>query len=223
MKNKIEVNLNKINQPYRRFIKQTIKLAKKNNVRLSLLNERQVEYDDNGGKCNGFFCGDEDSEGPQLAVATKQPFKKWFSVFIHEAAHMDQWLEKDPLWDGPDYGGEDGGSLIELWLSGHIQLNESQLKQYMADMRDVEVDCEKRTVQKILKEKLPMSTDYYTQRANSYLWFYTYMIETRKWYTIGKEPYNTPEIVEEMSTEFARDYNRIPQTIKAIFNAYMKY
>ncbi len=33
-------------------------------------------------------------------------------------------------------------------------------------------------------------TDTYAQRANSYITFYKYILQSRKWYKPGKEPYN---------------------------------
>jgi hypothetical protein len=41
------------------------------------------------------------------------------------------------------------------------------------------------------------------------------MKENRKWYEIGREPYNLPEIFKEMPKTFDNDYSELSIEIKA--------
>ena len=216
IKNKIEIKLSKLDKVSRNFIKKTIKQANRLGVRVSLLNERKVRYTEEGedaGYSNGYFC-DEDME---LAVACKQSFKQWFKVFVHESSHMDQWHEGDPDWDTVNFCGIDSGSILDLWLNHHVELDEKQLTKILKPSVYVELDCERRTIKKIIKNKLPLDPAEYAKRANAYVWFYLVMPHTRKWYKIGKEPYNNKRIVKYMPAHLNMNYEEVPYEIVELY------
>jgi hypothetical protein len=84
----------------------------------------------------------------------------------------------------------------------------------------VEVDCEKRTVEKIKKYGLDsiINIDEYIQKSNAYVLFYLWMRKNRKWYTIGKEPYNIPDVVSVMPKTFDIDYTELSPDILDAFD-----
>ena len=212
-RNKIEIDFSEVEESYSKFIKETIKQANKLGVSVKLLKVRKVQYTDHGvdevGFSNGYFCDEE----LELVVAADQPFDKWFRVFIHESSHMDQWHEGDPYWDTVDFCGIDSGSIMELWLNHHVELNREQQQKMIMPSVYVELDCERRALKKILKYKLPLSPTEYAKRANAYVWFYLVMPYTRKWYEIGEEPYNNQVILDYMPGHLNMNYEEVPQEI----------
>lgn len=61
----------------------------------------------------------------------------------------------------------------------------------------------------------------YIQKSNAYILFYRWMHKTRKWYEIGKEPYNIKEIVSQMPTTFNVDYTKLTPKLERVFKKYL--
>lgn len=221
MTTKIEIDLDKLEPHYKDFINFTIATCEQADVSVLLSKERDLPYNETGvGRCNGYFCDDSLT----MATACGQDFDKWFSVFIHESSHFDQWYEDDPVWAVGKIDGWEAADIMELWLQGTVELNSKQKLNIANRALAVELDCERRTIEKIQEWDLPMDTEYYAQRANAYVWFYHYLMLTRKWYTIGKEPYNIPELVAAMPKDMEKgNYSKLPVKIENAFIEHMRY
>ena len=131
---------------------------------------------------------------------------------------MDQWVEKVPEWT--ENGGMDN---IEKWLNGDDTVNMNNIDNEIRTSIIVEVDCEKRTVEKIKKYGLDsiINIDEYIQKSNAYVLFYLWMRKNRKWYTIGKEPYNIPDVVNVMPKTFDIDYTILDSNIEKTYDTYL--
>jgi translation elongation factor EF-1beta len=131
---------------------------------------------------------------------------------------MDQWVEKVPEWT--ENVGMDN---IEKWLNGDDSVNMNNIDNEIRTSIIVEVDCEKRTVEKIKKYGLDsiINIDEYIQKSNAYVLFYLWMRKNRKWYTIGKEPYNIPDVVDIMPKTFDIDYTILDSNIEKTYDAYL--
>jgi hypothetical protein len=131
---------------------------------------------------------------------------------------MDQWVEKVPEWT--ENVGMDN---IEKWLNGDDSVNMNNIDNEIRTSIIVEVDCEKRTVEKIKKYELDsiINIDEYIQKSNAYVLFYLWMRKNRKWYTIGKEPYNIPDVVDIMPKTFDIDYTILDSNIEKTYDAYL--
>ena len=156
-----------------------------------LVPDKYVEAD--GIKCSGYF------DEVDLKVAAQK--EDWLDVLVHESCHLDQWLEKHPLWDKADAG----ITTIEKWCSG-TNYSEAKLIQSFKDTIELEWDCEKRTEKKIKKYKLNIDMVRYRKQVNSYLFSYWITKRDRKWYPF---PYNNPKIVRRMPDEILplKDYH----------------
>jgi hypothetical protein len=137
--------------------------------------------------CGGFF----DSSIKTLAVATgKRTQAQWLALLIHEYNHMMQWQEKSPFWH-PD------SDPFHDWLSGkHNKWTKKQLDYYHGKVRDVEWDCERRSIKMIQEWGLPLDVAKYMQEANTYIGSYAVMRVKRKW--MVKSSYRNPNIVKLM-------------------------
>ena len=202
--------------PIEKIIKRTKRLATKHGVKVVLSGDRYVQS--GGIKSNGYF----DDEELVLAVACGDQMKhQWQATFLHESSHMDQWIEQIPEWQ-TKINDIDATKLLDLWMNGNIELNKKQLNAYVRAARDIELDCERRTVKKIIKNRIRLiDVPTYIQKANAYVYFYNYLKKSRKWYTIGKEPYNIEEIWAKMPINFDNDYEKLPKKFERLFDKHL--
>ena len=151
-------------------------------------------------KSNGFF----DNECRMFAVAIGKPLDKWLKVFVHESCHFDQWKEQCDTWCAYDKLEKKEEDLLWDWIEKKVEIDvkngftKKQLQHVAFLTRELERDCEIRTVQKILDYNLPINVEDYAQGAWAYITFYDYMLETRQWYVIGHEPYNNDSLKDLM-------------------------
>jgi hypothetical protein len=159
-----------------------------------------------GARCSG-FC---DVYG--LTVAIKKPTEEWLLVLIHEAAHLDQVIEKSPLWFN-DYAETDD---IDTWVQSKRRRTKRIDKCFNAATA-LELDCEKRSVAKIKKYKLPVSVGEYIQKSNAYLFSYMVTKQHRRWFEF---PYKIPEIWKKMPKRFLKleDYLNPRHPLLALYN-----
>ena len=152
--------------------------------------------------CSGYF--DEET----LAVATKkEKMEDWLDVLVHESCHLDQLLEGPPTWI-PD---KDSLFIVEDWIHGK-KLSKKTLEKGFKNALKLELDCEKRTVKKMQKYKIPFNKNQYVQKANAYLFSYTYAFVRKVWYP---KPYEDPKIYKNMPTKFL--------TVEQYFDINSKY
>lgn len=182
------------------FLEHVKQECNKNNVAYLFLVEDKISYPGSGDmKVAGYF---DDKEGPILACAIGKPTSEWYEVLIHESCHMDQWLEKDVLWTNQKINGIDCDTGVDDWLGG-VEFHVDEYTHYIRTMQKLEIDCEKRSVKKILNLSLDVDVKKYIKKANSYLFFYEVMLHTRKWCDIA--PYKIPEIVDVMPDFFLEE------------------
>lgn len=154
-----------------RFIKELKIKCKKYNVKLILYNQKYIEED--GEKFGGWF----DPIGMELHCAFPDKIQsKYVEVLIHESCHMDQWIENTKYWSIE----RENNSLDEFWkiLKG---IKVKNLKFHLRNVQMMEAECEEMAIEKIKFYDLGIDINKYTQKANSYLLFYTLLIETKKW------------------------------------------
>lgn len=201
------------------FISYLEKYCKEKNVKLKLVNAQGIPYGDSNSLVNGYFDGDGIfGEGTVLACSMGKDVQYWFPVLMHESSHMDQYIEKDPKW-AKNLGLE----LTDKWISGDDTIDLNIVSEEIRTGMDIEIDCEKRTIEKIKKFRLEdiLDIEEYIQKANAYILFYLWMKKYRRWYTIGKEPYVIPEIINNMPKTFNIDYTYLPDNLESLFNKYL--
>lgn len=184
------------------FIKEQ---AVSHGITYTLVNNDHVDYC--GIKCNGFFCCQQMS----LAVATGKSIAQWLPTLVHEYSHMTQWIDGNIAFK--NYYAESPEPLTQLkaWWDLEITLALNELSRLVSLVQAVELDCEKRAVDLIRSHKLPLNTLDYIKQANAYIYFYKIVEYRRRWYEIGSEPYNVPDIWQAMPTNFDNDYNEPPK------------
>jgi hypothetical protein len=182
---------------FSKFLSDTILTCIKHKIGFDLVPEDHVLAD--GIKCSGYF------DEVYLKVAIKK--KDWQIILIHESCHLDQFTKKSLFWKE----GEDGITLIDDWLKGK-DFSSKKVEKSFKDTIILELDCEKRSLQKIKKYKLNIDSKEYIQKANAYLLSYWATYRDKKWYPF---PYNKPEIYKQLPDKFL--------SLKEYYNKDSKY
>lgn len=187
--------------------------AESNGVKITLSDDKTVPYIVGEFPCSGYFV---DYGNPVLVVAIGKPLKDWIMVLAHESSHMDQCLEKSKYWTDSFIDGREAVEYIDEWCSGK-DFSDAQIEDFTRRSREVEWDCERRTIEKAKEYKLPINIKEETQKANSYIWFYTLVKEIRKWNKPGQAPYQIKEVWSQVPDTFDMDYSTVPKEIKDLY------
>ena len=84
----------------------------------------------------------------------------------------------------------------------------------MNTTRNLEHDCERRTLAMIKDYDLPIDGEKYARMAASYVMFYEYVKKHRKWYKIGKEPYRNEKLLKVMPANLPKRLTMTPKIEK---------
>ncbi len=188
-------------------VEDVYKEAKANKIKIHLKNTKTVKLPGETNKCKGYFITEPT---PLLVVAVGDIFEKWIETFLHEASHMEQFIE-DPL----NFEGDD----IWNWLEGKEELSKELIDKYILSYINLELDCEKRVIQKISKYNLPINIEEYIQKANTYLYFYEVIVRKRKWIT---GVYQNPKIWKLAPKTFKKDYSKVPKKLREVLEELIK-
>lgn len=182
------------------FLFDTIEKAKENKIKI-IFDPNKLEFTP-GSECSGLF----DSENLELTVSINRPKEVWLPVFVHESCHMDQFIENCDIWKNAYIKDNDTSGILDMWLQGVVDLNETQLNEVIDKVLNLELDCEKRAVEKIKQYKLGINIVEYTKKANAYVYFYRALAKTRKWTTPIYSPYALKEVWSQMPNKFLNEY-----------------
>lgn len=164
-----------------------------------LLSPEETVPLDGGLRSSGWF----DGEKKILAVATGREERWWLGTLCHEYSHLTQWAENAPVWladeKSPDWWD---------WLSG------KQVRNYRKGIetsREIEADCERRTVRLMRELSVPVDIEKYCRCANSYVHFYNLIPEVRKWYRPERAPYYAEDVTSLFNSTLDADYSKTPK------------
>lgn len=154
-----------------RFIEDLETKCKEYGVKLVLYDMKFIEND--GDKFGGWF----DADNKELHCAFPDKIQtKYVELLVHESCHMDQWIENTKYWAIE----RRNNSLTEVWkiLKGE---KVNKLKYHLKNVQMMEAECEKMSIEKIKDYDLGINIERYAMKANSYLLFYSVLVETKKW------------------------------------------
>lgn len=185
----------------REFLGHCVKELLAKGVHVELSPEDTVVYD--GAPCSGWYDDGKASKNStrrELVVATGRP--DWIHVFAHEYCHFTQDedgmfddLTEDVFWD---------------WLSGKVELEPEETDKHVIASRELEADCERRTIALLEEFSIPFDRAEYAKKANAYILFYNTIRRDRKWASKAK-PYDCLEILARMEDEILDDFTDGPQ------------
>lgn len=167
-----------------------------------------ISPDDIHNECSGYF----DESIKSLVVACGKPTEEWIQILVHESSHMDQWVSDSRWYDW-------GVTCEKMWayLDGTLMLNKTQLNKVIDQMIELELDCEKRSIVKIKEWGLPISTEKYIKKANTYLYSYRAMADYKAFPT---GIYYDEQVVRYAPKVFQKDYQIIPDKLRVEINRF---
>lgn len=180
--------------PTAAFIAHVKEECHEHGVKLSFRRGRRVNSGDNV-LCSGYF---DDHGMARLSVATGDGLEHWLPVLVHEFCHMQQWKENTEVWRNAKE------EKLFAWLGGKITLSKRGLMTQFRYARDLELDCERRSVRMIERWRLPIDIPAYIKAANAYLAFYAVLRDHQIWYV--EAPYRVPQILKIMPARFMTKY-----------------
>jgi hypothetical protein len=176
--------------------------------------ERAVKLNGELLECNGYW----DFDSMTFAAAMDQPKDAILRLLVHEYGHFTQWKENREIYwlavgnhpMAEKFGQRNIESMFFGWLEGSEEYSQQVVEVICNVAKHLELDCERTTVELIRKYDLPIDLEDYIRRACAYVYFYNTLPETRKWYAVGKEPYNIPELLQLMPTTLENDFAETP-------------
>ena len=210
MQDNIHIDLSILPRSISEFVEMELDRCRALNVPINMPNTRSVLS--NGVDCAGFF----DDRPLEFAVACGKSYRRWFPVFVHESCHRDQWSDDPGLWN-TQVDGMEPMLVFDEWIQGNLEFEPDVLRQITNVMLNVELDCERRSVDKIKRYNLPIKLDTYVRKSNAYVWSYRLMQETRIWN--HSAAYEYPQVWRKMPKHFNDDYDVMPDRIRTIFDS----
>lgn len=155
-----------------------------------------------GLRVSGYFDGAADV--PLLTVAWGMGDRR-IGILLHEYCHLTQWAEGAPVWRADRGGWGD-------WLAGKAVRN---VKALIETARELEADCERRTIRLMRELDAPVDIEEYARGANAYIHFYNVMAVKRKWYRPGRRPYTDPDSLAAANPTLDTDFRKTPKKLWA--------
>jgi hypothetical protein len=185
----------------RRFVERVREHLKEHDCRIVF--GRGKELNCGGYRAAGYFS-DGDKE---LRVARKHTL--WFEVLIHEYCHFLQWTERSPVYRKSDKY----NAIIDNWFNGK-QYQSRVVDKAFDVVREMERDCEMRSIKLIKKHSLPVNVDRYSRMANCYIYVHYFMREYRKFWPFENDLMRSPSVLSQMPSNFrAQSHKKIPQRV----------
>lgn len=156
----------------KKFITDLKQQCKQHNVKIRLSKKKFVKDKATNFDYLGYF-GEDERNGHVLVCALGDLSSVFVAALVHESCHMDQWIEKTRIWETSH-----SYQALELWVEGCAIKN---IAKHIENVKELELDCEKRTVKKILDYGLPVDIEAYIRRANMDIQLFNYIEQKRKW------------------------------------------
>lgn len=144
--------LYKDNQQVLVFLKDCEKKLEKYNVQVDFIYQEFLSDAD----CET-YGGEFDHKEKLIRVAINNCKTKVLEIFTHEYCHFEQWVDNSLVWQKADR---------DIFYYDLIDC---------IDIAELELDCEKRTLNKIKVYELPINEIRYIQIANAYIASYYLM------------------------------------------------
>jgi len=183
----------------KKFLEETFIELIENKVAIRLERKKIIKYGEGGvEKVSGFY----NDEPKEFAVGMAKPQSEWLEVYAHEFCHFKQAREKVKVWTS------NVSDKLDDWLEKKIMLTKSELRKVLNACKDVELDCEYRTVDMIRKYQLDnvINIERYCQKANCYVLYYNVVGIMKEWYK--RPPYEFPELIDMMPKKLITNHKK---------------
>lgn len=193
-----------------KFINHVHSHLRKNKFKLVLhLDELKIGKN----SVSGYFS-EEDKE---IVISLKE--QDWLEVLAHEYNHFIQYITNEPSYISLTQG--DSNYLSEMWdwIDKESEFEETRLDVMFDTVREMELYCERKTMETIKEFNLPIDLDEYIFSANVYLYFYSFVRKYRCWF---KENVGIKDITElsDLQMTLEEDFSKLPELYEETFKNY---
>lgn len=193
-----------------KFINHVHSHLRKNKFKLVLhLDELKIGKN----SVSGYFS-EEDKE---IVISLKE--QDWLEVLAHEYNHFIQYITNEPSYVSLTQG--DSNYLTEMWdwIDKESEFEEARLDVMFETVREMELVCERKTMETIKEFNLPIDLDEYIFSANVYLYFYSFVRKYRCWF---KENIGIKDITElsDLQMTLDEDFSKLPELYEETFKKY---
>lgn len=183
-----------------------IRNMSKYDVNIVLKKSKTIRIVEENITVSGGYWADYNEKNITFACTTGHPFEKWSQTFAHEYCHFLQWLDKGEVWK--DFRKIKNEDLDKIFHNKPIK--EETLDNVLRWSKNIELDCEKRTVKLLKKYKVDVDIKRYIQKANVYIHFYNYAKRYRQWYPANKNPFLIESLIVSAPDNFNGNYDEMP-------------
>lgn len=141
---------------------------------------------DNANDATEGYVDDED-----MIFAVSSEIDGWEDTFVHESAHLDQYIEKSPLWFN---------KILKKYNPWEINKHPNDVitKEVFKRTLELEIDCDNRAIKKIkeygLEKLIPISE--YIRIANVYHASHYYFYQKKCFFHKNRLPHEEQEILD---------------------------
>jgi hypothetical protein len=182
----------------RRFLKDCFSKLKEYNI--------NVVFCDTNFLKKQQIVGYYDGQSKKLLVCKRNP--NWLTIFVHEYSHFLQDIENCKIYARYNCLTPGPQEIVDRWIKGKKH-PKKKVKKAFNLIRELEMDCEKRSLQLIRKYNLPIDKIKYTQEANSILYQYFVEEQDRK-----KVKHLPRKFIEKMPKRLLKIYAKKAPKVK---------
>lgn len=189
--------------------KEELKLLN-DTIKICLENEFYVRFPSQATMKN--CCGWVNNTPKQFTVcfpkqtSNHYDYQTTWGIFLHESCHLDQIIEKSPLWFNNTVDVEE--DYLELYCIKKKIKKSKKLLNFFKKTLELELDCERRAIEKIEKYNLNIDKKEYIKKGNIYLKSYYSFYYLQTWYNKNLSIYNDWLIYEAMPDFFYKDVDK---------------
>lgn len=165
------------------------------------------------GKNNvsGYFS--EDTK--EIVISIKE--ENWLEILVHEFNHFVQFINNEEKYVLINQGESNFLNELWEWLDGNIELNPKRKNLLFKTVLEMELDCERKSVEMIKNFDLPIDIEEYKTIANIYIFYYTYAKNNRCWFS---ETSTIKDIMTEgnlQNLSLDCDFTKLPEEYIKLF------
>jgi hypothetical protein len=175
-----------------------------------LFEPSNIVYDeDDKTYCEGWF----NENKKEVVIAIDEDEDIFLTTLTHEYCHYRQWKENSDIFNKAN----EAIPVMTDFLLGNKKRSKETDKA-IDIVQEMELECEMRTSN--ILDKYYIGIKDIIPRANAYIYFYTVLKETGKWYK--KSPLITDKILQEMPKDFQniKAYRQMLDKLKCIYQKY---
>lgn len=180
--------MEKIRPPERELLSDTLEICFSNKIRMTIVPQKTHKRASGWVNENEFMsCFDPDGD-----------YDSNWGIFVHESCHVDQLIDKASIWYEGVFDTE------KDWLDLHTRgktRKSKKIESYFRKLMELELDCDKRAVEKIKKYKLNIDIKTYIKSSNIYMFSYYCFYHQKCWYDGQHRIYDQKNILKEMPSK----------------------